>query len=101
MLNPDQVLIPPTLYEYLEKVLKPLAQAPNPAWGEYVSGWIRSSAEMEYRQLVIREQGYGNTDQQVARLLCELAISLAINNWHEIKDKPPPVPQMKRIDSLF
>lgn len=101
MLQPDQVLIPTTLYEYLEKVLLPLKKARNQAWGDYVSGWIRSSAEAEYRQLAIREQYKGNTDQQVARLLCELAIALAINNWHRMKDEPPPVPEMKNIDSLF
>lgn len=101
MMKPDQVLIPATLYEYLEKVLQPMAKARNPAWGEYNSGWIRSSAEAEYRSLAVREHYKGNTDQQVARLLCELAIAYAINKWYQIKDEPPPVPNMKNIDGLF
>jgi hypothetical protein len=94
----DEVLIPATLGEMLEKVLKPLEKASNEGWADYVRGWIRGRAEEEYKTLAVRERHRGSPVGQVTKLLCELAVARAIIRWHEVKDEPPPKPEIRSLD---
>jgi len=100
-MKPEQVLIPTTLQTMLEKILEPFREATNERYAAYAGGWITAKAEKHYRYLTLREHENGNTDQQVARLLCELAIAHALLEWHEEKDKPPPVPHLKNLNRLL
>ena len=62
---------------------------------DYIAGWVSGAAENEYRKLLKRD-GLPR-DPRVIKLLCELAVMRALIRWHEIRDRPPPMPS---IDSI-
>lgn len=96
----NEILIPNTLKEYVEKSLSPI-RSRDQKWVDYAGGWIYGVAEDEYRYLARRESEKENVGSQTARLLCELAVAYALLKWHEEKDKPPPMPDLRRIDNLL
>lgn len=62
---------------------------------EYAAGWITGAAEREYRTLIA--QGSFPDDARVVGLLCELAVMRGLVRWHEIKDRPPPMPSISNL----
>jgi hypothetical protein len=90
------VVIPPQIEEMIERMMSALdIPEQHEALMAYTSGWILGSAKKEYRLLVQRD-GVPD-DPRVIKLLCELALMRGLVKWHEIKDRPPPMPSIKNI----
>lgn len=90
----EGTIIPALLGEMAKKITNP-SQATNGRHAEhvaYVSGWIRGRSEEEYKDLV-RRDGLPS-DPRVVKLLCELAVTRALVRWHEVRDRPPPMPSI-------
>ena len=93
----DETIIPSLLGEMAGQVAnaKGASNQKHADYLAYVAGWIRSVAEKEYKQLLARD-GLP-TDARVVKLLCELAVMRALVRWHEVRDKPPPMPSIDAI----
>jgi hypothetical protein len=61
----------------------------------YIGGWIFGAAQKEYGSLLEREGLPGNP--AVIKLLCEIAALRGLVRWHEIRDRPPPMPSIVRF----
>ncbi len=93
----DDTIIPALLAEMASKVAD-VSQTDNKRHQEYlsyVSGWVQGKAKDEYKELLKRD-GLPE-DPRIVKLLCELAIMRALVRWHEVRDRPPPMPT---IDAL-
>ncbi|MDB5195111.1 MAG: hypothetical protein JWO84_295 [Parcubacteria group bacterium] len=92
-----KALIPPQLEEMVDAIMNGLV-VPGDRHATlmaYTGGWLRGRAREEYKELCERD-GIPE-DGRVVKLLCELALMRALVKWHEVRDRPPPMPT---IDSL-
>ncbi len=93
----EGTVIPALLAEMSKKIVNPTQtdNGRNKEYLSYVAGWIQGAAEGEYKALLQRD-GIPQ-DPRVVNLLCELAVMRALVRWHEVRDRPPPMPS---IDAL-
>lgn len=93
----DGTIVPRLLGQMARTVVNPTQtnNRQHQQYLEYVAGWIEGRSEEEYKDLV-RRDGLPS-DTGVVKLLCELAIMRALVRWHEVRDRPPPMPT---IDAL-
>jgi hypothetical protein len=88
----QDVLIPRQLKEMVNAMMNKLPDAEDDPRLIYIGAWIGKGAEREYQDLVKRENL--PSDPMVISLLCELAVARSLIAWHEVKDKPPPMPSI-------
>lgn len=91
------VVIPLQLKESVDKLMDGLI-VPGDKYAErmaYIGGWILGGAKKHYRDLVQRD-GLPE-DPKVIRLLCEIAVLRALVEWHEVRDRPPPMPTIANL----
>ena len=93
----NNVVIPALLEEMARKISdSSLAEdEQHKKYLEYVAGWIQGAAENEYKELLTRD-GIPE-DPRIVKLLCELAVMRAVVRWHEIRDRPPPMPSIANL----
>lgn len=91
-----EVIYPPLLREMIDRIMKnPLEAGHHKSLTEYNGGWLLGAAEREYCSLLSREEV--PPDPRVVRLLCEIAVLRALIGWHEVRDRPPPMPSIKDL----